>query len=237
MTLATAAIRFATRFAVDNDAEIDLTDNEAITTALMVAAQVVSRDTYFLFTAKADLTLVASTAEYDLLSNSCTRRVFHVEDVNINDCWLTELNWSEFQENNPDYYRQANTDKPWCYTQLAPGSIRIASPPSTAAAAATYKFVAGFYEHPVYTYASQSGTELLGPTAFHDLIIDRAYLDNSKSYIAGQEGYERRMLVESSYTSKANQYLEENLSRYRKRKRRTVIGNIRRVNTVGRSRY
>lgn len=113
----------------------------------------------------------------------------------------------------------------------------MAGPPSAAAAAATYKFVAGFYEHTVYTYASQSATELLGPTAFHDLIVDRAYLDNGKSYVAGQEGYERRLLIEANYEKKAAEYKAENLSRYRKRNRRTAIGNLRRVTTIGRSRY
>lgn len=240
MTLSQAITRLTTRFKIGQDAEIDTTDTAAMTTALVQAAKKFSRDSYALFEMQSAFTLTAGQEEYDLLNASVSAKpIFHVYGVHINNAWLEELSYQEFVDNNPDYHDQDNQSNPWCYTAFQDSKIRIQSPPNATAVAATDNFIRGFYEHPTYTYGSNSATELLTPAHQHELIIDRAYLDNSTSYVNGAPGYQKWITLSTKYdnevfgTRNTAGIRKQNLARYKKERVEGGLGRTRRYFGLG----
>lgn len=244
MTLSKAIEKLRTRFNVDQDSEVDVDDNDVMTSALMDAAEKVSEHSYLLWTSNATITLTAATtggdpgAEPDLLSTAVSgtgaaaRPIFHVYGVYVNGGWLTEEEIpSEFFARYSDYVQCLANAHPGVYTKIAPSSIRLYPPPNAAAAAAT-NYARGFYRHPRYTYLANHDTELLGPDEFHELVVDRAYLDNSKSYAAGA-GLQRRATVQNDYDAKTAEYRQRQLELYKPARRRDGAGRHKRMIYLG----
>lgn len=247
MTLAQACTKLLTRFNVDRDDELGLSnydaptngDFELLTSALMDAAEKVSEHSYLLWTSNCQLTLTACStgasagAEVDLLDTSVSALpLFHVYGISINGSWLVELLNSKFFREFPDYAVVAATATPSYFCKLAPSLVRFYAPPNATAVASSC-FARGFYRHPRYTYANQSGTALLGPDEFHELVVDRAYLDSSKSYLSGDAALTRRKIIQDDYDSKTREYRERQLELYKRAERRDGCGRTRNMIWVG----
>ncbi len=234
MTLAQAVTRFQTRVDTDQDCDFDSTDTTLCTTAIMRAAERVSRDTYCLWTWESTLTLAAGDQSISTLGSKSAQKVFHVYGVHLNHGWLQEYRYRDFLESfGGDYFSASNSETPSCYTLSAPSNVMLNVPIATAAAALTDKFVIGFRLHATYTYASNPNDELEGPADQHELIVDRAYLDETKSYIVGDEGFQRRSLIEQDYLTKAAKIKADNLAIFKKEVRRAGCGMARRVRSIG----
>lgn len=233
MTLADAVTLFQSRVDTDVDCDFDSTNTTLVTTALVRAAERWSRDTYALFTWESALTLTAADQEINTLGSKSAQKVFHVYGVHINGAWLYEYKFDEFFRNFSDYQSASNSDKPGAYTLSAPSNIFLCNPISTAGAAASDNFIMGFRLHASYTYASNSAHELEGPADQHELIVDRAFLDSTKSYVVGDEGLQRRALIEADYQKKTDKIRQDNLALYKKTVRRAGAGNTRRTRGLG----
>jgi len=233
MTLAQAVTLFQTRVDTDQDCDFTSTDTTLCTTALMAAAARWARDTYSLWTWESTLTLAAADQSIDTLGSKSAQKVFHVYGVHLNHGWLQEYRYRDFLESFPDYFSVSNSETPSCYTLSAPSHVMLNAPIATAAAALTNKFVIGFRLHAAYTYAGDSATELEGPADQHELIVDRAYLDSTKSYVTGSTGYERRSLIEQDYLAKTAKIKSDNLAIFKKEVRRAGAGLTRRVRGFG----
>lgn len=233
MTLAQAVTLFQSRVDTDQDCDFDSTDTTLCTTAIVRAAERWSRDTYSLWTWESTLTLAAADQSISTLGSKSAQKVFHVYGVHLNHGWLQEYRYRDFLESFPSYFSASNSETPSFYTLSAPNNIMLCAPIATAAAALSEKFVVGFRLHATYTYAGDSSTELEGPADQHEMIVDRAYLDSTKSYITGTAGYERRATIERDYLSKADKIKSDNLAIYKKEVRRGGAGNVRRIRGVG----
>lgn len=249
MTLLEAVTKLQTRFAVDADAEIDVTSQEVLASAIMDAAEKVSEHSYALWTSYAPLTLVtcvngASAGAEPSLFESLSSQVipitgtgptafpiFHIYGISINGAWLTEYEPTEFFQLYQDYATVLATSYPGSYCKIAPSKVRLYPPPNAAAAASTC-YARGFYRHPRYLFADHSTLPLLMPDEFHELVVDRAYLDNSKSYAAG-EGLERRASIEKDYLAKTSEYRQRQLELYKPSTRRDGAGRRRRMIYIG----
>lgn len=215
MTLAEAVTRLRTRFAVDMESDIDVSDSNQMTTAIMDAAKEVSRDCYHLWTASARLTLTSGVAEYDLLDSAvCALPVFHVQEVIIADAYMAEVAPMDVKSYAPSFYKDSAAT-PSAYVNERDSVIRLLPAPNATIAASSYSYAQGFYEHPTYSWQANKDAELYGPRVYHDLIIDKAALNNSKSYASG-EGYKRRQMLQEAYFYKAQWFKSDNLSKYRK---------------------
>ena len=233
MTLQEAITLFRTRVDVDQDSDFDTSDNDACTDALMRAAFRVSRDTYWLYTWRSSLTLAPSGTEYDTLNPTVsTQQVFDVYGVHINGGWGTEMRGRQFIECYLNYYNAASQATFPYYTRSAPSIVKLPAPPTTVAINAIDNFIMGFRLHTNYTYSS-SGVELEGPQEMHELIVDRAYLDNTKSYIASDEAYTRRAIIEKDYNDKTKSYRIFNLANFKKEQRIAGAGTTRRIYGIG----
>lgn len=232
MTLTEAVTLFQTRVDTDADCDFDSTDTTKCTTAIMSAAWRWARDTYSLWTWESTLTLSAADQSIDTLSSKSAQKVFHVYGVYINGEWLVEYKYRDFLTSFPDYFSVSNSDKPSFFTLSAPSNIMLAAPVSTTAAAAANHII-GFRLHTVYTYASNPSDQLEGPSDQHELIIDRAFLDSTKSYVVGDEGLQRRALIENDYLTKTAKIKQDNLAIFKKEVRRAGAGNTRRVFGIG----
>lgn len=231
MTLSEAIERLGTRFELDVDADFDVDSQEAMITAISDAAKDFTRKSYCLFTMQAALTLTVDQPEYSLLDPAvCALPVFHCMGVFVNGFWLDPIEPEDFVLANPSYSTEASA-QPFLWTALAPERARL-SPPPNAAAVAAASHVRGFYEHPALTREGLE-TELLGPSQFHRLIVDRAFLNNSKSYLAGTEEYRRRETTRLEYRDEVEELGKKNLARYKPSKRRAGAGNVRRVFGIG----
>jgi hypothetical protein len=233
MTLAQAVTLFQSRVDTDQDCDFDSTDTTLCTTALMRAAERWSRDTYALWTWESTLTLAAADQSISTLGSKSAQKVFHIYGVHLNHGWLQEYRYRDFLEAFPSYAQASNSETPDCYTLTAPNNIFLNAPIATAAAALTEKYVIGFRLHATYTYASNPNDELEGPADQHELIVDRAYLDSTKSYIVGDEGFQRRNLIQQDYLTKTAKIKADNLAIYKKEVRRAGCGLTRRVRSVG----
>jgi hypothetical protein len=228
MTFNEAITLFKTRVDVDTDCDFDTSNIQSCADAIMNAAYRWSRDTYCLWTYQSSLTLAASTYEYNTTSSASAQRVFHIYGVHVNGNWLEELRPDAFVCTYPNYFKNGESSNPGCYTLSAPSIVRLAYSPSINAINATDNFIKGFRTHITYTLAS-SGLELEGPEEMHDMIVDRAYLDNTKSYIAAEEAYNRRQIVQTDYDKRASNWKNFNLSQFRKEQRRAGIGQTRMI--------
>ena len=231
MTLGDSVTLFQSRVDTDVDCDFDSTDTAKCTTAIMAAAYRVARDAYYLWTWESLLTLAAADQSIDTMSSKSAAKVFHVYGVYINGQWLQEYRYRDFLESFPSYHTASNSDKPGAYTLTAPSNIYLDVPVSATAAAAT-NHITGFRTQTTLAYASAS-TELDGPSEYHELIVDRAYLDSSKSYVTGATGYERRALIEADYQEKTRRLKAFNMATFKKETRRAGIGNRRMVRSVG----
>jgi hypothetical protein len=233
MTLGDAVTLFQSRVDTDLDCDFDSTDTAKCTTAIVRAAERWSRDTYSLWTWESTLTLAAGDQSIDTLGSKSAQKVFHVYGVHLNHGWLQGMSYRQFLESFPDYFSASNSETPSFYTLSAHNHVMLNAPIATAAAALTEKFIIGFRLHATYTYASNSGTELEGPADAHEMIVDRAFLDSTKSYVVGDEGFQRRALIEQDYQIKAQKLRDNNLAIYKKEVRRAGAGNTRRTRSVG----
>ena len=233
MTLAQTVTAFQSRVDTDVDCDFDSTDTTLCTTAIVRAAERVSRDTYNLWTWESTLTLAAGDQSISTLGSKSAQKVFHVYGVHLNHGWLQEYRYRDFLESHPDYFSVSNSETPSAYTLSAPSNIMLDSPIATAAAALSNKFVIGFRLHATYTYAGDSSTEMEGPADQHELIVDRAFLDSTKSYVVGDEGFQRRALIEQDYHRKASKIKSDNLAIFKKEVRRAGAGMTRRTRSIG----
>jgi hypothetical protein len=233
LTLAEAITSLTTRLDLDQESEIDTTDTTKMTAAIMRAAEEFSRDSYAFWTWDSALTLTANDPDYSSLNTShSVKRIFHVYGVFINGSWLTECNPRQFMRLHPSYKSETSVSNPYDYVLTQPSDIRIAAPPNATAAAATNHLI-GFCLHDLYTYAANSATELQGPADLHDLIVDRAFLTLSKSYMADEEGRERRRVVASEYFPRVKAHKALNMSIYKKEKVYGAMGQTRRIYDIG----
>jgi len=232
MTLAQAITKLQTRFGVYQHAEIDATDDAALTLALNVAGQKFAKDTLSFWESQAAITLTIDQAEYDLTSAAvCAARVFYPVGVYINGVWLYELTPDQFF-NTATSIGQASGERPGFYTLVSPNKIRIATPPNAAAVAAT-NYVRG-WRFPATLDSGSTSTELEGPSEWHDLIVDRAYLDNSVSYGLSNEALQMRAAIQNRYEVATRDLDRANRNRYRRMIRSgDRIGETRRVSTFG----
>lgn len=249
MTLASAVTRLRARTGVDLDTEVDITlavdtTSEVATTELMKAARKVSRDTYFLFTLHSALTLTACTtgadaaAELNLLDTTTSALksalpIFHCYGVHLNGQWLMEMTWQDLLNGFSNYWTDTAQSKPSYWIPISPSKIRFQQAPNSTCAAASDNFAVGFYLHTQYTYALNSTTELLGPEEFHELIIERAYLDLTEGLVAGDSALKRRAVAEQSYREKSDTFARLNKGRAKKLVRQSSVGNTRRFFTMG----
>ena len=230
MTLRQAVTRLRTRFEIDLDAEFDVENDAECVRELMVAAKEVSRDSYLLWTWKAALTLITGEPEYNLLTSTvCAKPVFHPYLVYLNGVELVECQWDEFVAQNPNYFSASNNSNPWCWVRTPPSIIRLADPPNATAVAYSNNFVVGAVEHDEYNITDHENIELQGPKVMHDLIVDKCFLNNSKSYVADTPGYARRANTEKAYNEKTEKFQAENKSRYRKLRIKATAGLTRRT--------
>lgn len=234
MTFAEAVTLFQTRVEVDTDSDFDSTNTTSCEEAIMRAAYRWSRDTYCLYTWRSALTLSASATEYDTLGGSAitAEAVFDVYGVHINGYWSEEMRGRDFINCYSDYYLASGQATFPHYTRSAPSIIKLPALPSSAAVSATDNFIMGFRLHATYAH-SQSGSQLEGPIEMHEMIVDRAYLDNTKSYISSDEAYNRRAIIENDYNTKALKYKSFNLANFKKEQRRAGAGNTRRIYGLG----
>lgn len=238
MTPKTALLKVVNRCRVDLSSEVDTSNNELMTAELMSAAKEVSRDTYFLFTDHSALTLSACTtgasagAVLDMLNtNTSEKAIFHVYGIFINAGWLEEIEWSKFMANNPSYWTETANSNPASYALMAPSKARI-SPPHNATAATAGGFAIGFYLHDEYAYQTHQDTELLGPSEFHDLIVNKCALNISEAYLQGDSALVRWNNLKGHYDTKAAEYKAFNLSVYKKQAPQGNLGSVRRITSL-----
>jgi hypothetical protein len=248
MTLASAVARLRARTGIDLDTEVDITaavdtTSEVATTELMKAARKVSRATYHLFTLNSALTLTACTtgasagAELNLLDTTTSAHksalpIFHCYGVRINGSWLREMNWQDFLDSFPNYLTDGATANPAFYVPISPSHIRFVQPGNATAVAATNHAI-GFYLHPTYTYALNSATELLGPEEFHELIVERAYLDLTEGLVRGASALQSRATQKQEFDDKCAGFEAFNKARAKKSNRKGGAGNVRRIFSLG----
>lgn len=230
MTLAQVITKTINRCRVDLDSDVDTADNDAMTLAVVQAAKEWSRDTLCLWTWRSTLTLSDGDFDYDLISAAAVP-VFRCYGVHINGQWLSELLPQNTQPGgeNEDYWNRASSSNPNYWFPQLPTLIRLYEPPNATAVAASDNFVIGFHEHAVYTHAANQGTEMQGPAIYHDLIADRAALNIAISYVSSEEGVTRYRMIEERYLTKCEKLYSLNESVYRKRSRRGMAGETRRV--------
>ncbi len=238
MTLKKALLKVANRCRVDLISEVDTADNELMTAELMSAAREVSRETYFLFTDHSALTLStcvdgsSTGAVLDMLSTSTSEKaIFHVYGIWINTGWLSEIEWSAFMACNPSYYTELANTNPASYALMAPSKARI-SPPPNATAVEVGGFAIGFYLHDEYDYQTHGDTELLGPSEFHDLIVNRCALNVSEAYLQGDAAFTRWSNLKKHYEDKAEEYKQFNLSVYKRQAPQGNLGTTRRISSL-----
>jgi hypothetical protein len=235
MTLEESVVRLRSRFELDVDADIDVDSDEEMATAISDAAKDFTRRAFCLYTLQAALTLTDGEPEYSLLAPAvCALPVFHCLGVFVNGGWLEKVEPEDFALYWPGYASEASNAHPSLWLEIAPERIRIAAPPNATAVAAS-SYVRGFYEHPTLTRADDWDTELLGPEQFHRLIVDRAFVNNSKSYLAGSEEYRRRETTRLEYEDETGKLAKTNKARYKPSKRRGGAGCVRRFFGAGRT--
>ena len=222
MTLSEAVARLRTR------CEVDLANNVVATDEIVRAAKQVSRDTFFLFSHNAALSLSANDQQFDLLSSSkCVPQIFRVDGLYINGSWLTRVSPRYFLDNFTDYLTASATATPAFF--MVKDQYRVVLPaPITSAGANATNYARGWQLHTTYTWDVHQETELLGPDEYHELIVDRAALNVTKSYVAGQEALQRRAVIEGDYLEKSKAYRAGNLADFKPAVRNAGAGNVRR---------
>lgn len=239
MTLKEARELLQKRVEIDQDSDEDLTLPETATAVVMTAARQVSRLTYFLFTERAALTLSDTVAKYNLLDPAiCELPIFDLRatetdlpPIYVNGQWVSYEEWGHFRVNY-EYHSNTSQSNPSCFTIVSPSHIIFSHPINGTAADASDNFASGFYLHTPYTWQDNQDTELLGPEEYHELIIDRAALNITKSYIDG-EGITRWQLYNAEYQTKGLGYRKANLEMYRPLRRKGQAGQTRRVFGIG----
>lgn len=242
MTLQESIERLRTRLQVDLESEVDLDDNVQATEEIVRAAKEVSRETYSLWDSYVAIHLIADVAEVNLLNvaSSSTvpyldRSMHHIYGVHVNGSWLNFQDPSEFFTNyNTSYYNEASNAHPGVWTWAGSDVIRLSAPPNATAVAASDNFTLGFAEHDVYDYANYKDVELQGPSATHLMIVDKAAINVSLSYVSTAQGLQRRGQIEKAYAERASFYKAQNLARQRPLKRKAGAGTQRRVFGIGR---
>jgi len=214
MTLTEAVAKLQTRFDVYQQCEVDSTNESIVTGILNVAAKKFSRDTLSFWSSQSAFTLTADQYEYDLTDTAvCADRIFYPVGIYINGAWLQAWDSNEFFQEFNDPNAGSNS-KPGYFTLVATNKIRIAPKPNASAVAAT-NYAQGWRYMATMDWNSPS-TELEGPDEWHDLIVDRAYLDNSVSYGLSQDALNMRNSIQIRYDSIAQKLNTENRNRYRK---------------------
>jgi hypothetical protein len=227
MTLAEVIALTTNHLRVDLDSNVDVTDTTAMTAAVNQAAKEWTRDTLCLWSWESSITLANGVAEYDTLdSTKCADLVFHVRGVHVNGKWLDELDPQDLMPGGDydDYQAMTSSTNPGFWVKKAPSSIRLIAKPNAAAAAASDNYVIGWREHPTYTYAANSGTQMLGPSTFHPFIADKAALNLAISYISSSEGYQRYQALLSRYNVHAAELKANNVAEYAARRSERGVG-------------
>lgn len=231
MTLAEAVKDIQGKVAVDLDVGFDISNPTLVTVELMKAARTVSRDTYFLMTLHSPLTLTACVdgasdgAEIDLLSvTASTKQIFHCYGIHINGGWLDAIQFDKFINQYQNYVADTADANPRLYVPMSPSSVRLWPVPNATAVAASDNYAIGFYLHDQYTWAANQDTELLGPQEFHDLVVDRCFLDITGGYVAGEDALRRRSIIQKNYEDKSTEYKANNQARTRKIQRNASAG-------------
>lgn len=241
MTLEESVDTLRSRFDRDQDPDDPrlLDDNEFAASKIVTAARTVSRDAYFLWSSQNPLTLTVAT-EFDLLNSSTSQKpCFHCYGVYINARWLDEMSQPRFMANFSDYVTASTSSNPWAWCPILPSKVRVGPGPNSTAVASTC-YTRGFLLHDAYTWNQSSvggatvskDTELQGPEEMHDLIVDRAYLDNSKSHVQG-DAYARRQLIAAEYLARTGDYRTFNIANYKQQTVGSGMGLTRRVLGLG----
>lgn len=207
MTLSEVITKTANYLRVDLDSEVDTADNAAMTTAVNEAAKQWTRDTLCLWSWQSTITLSAGVSEYNLTDSAiCADLVFLCRGVFVAGTWLELAKPQHLMPGGvlDGYAGLANSDNPGYWTKKAPSSIRIIAPPSATAAAAS-NYVIGWREHPAYTYGSNSGTEMLGPSADHRFIAMKAAINLAMAYAGSDHGWKRYAELVREYEAHAQE--------------------------------
>lgn len=234
MTLHEALTKVAKRCEVDLDSEVDTSDLVALADAFAVSARRVSRETYFLFTDNATLTLTEDEPKYDLLdSDICSYPVFDCRRVHINGVWLPETRWVDFVDSYTTYFSDDSAASISLYVPFMPSSIRLYPAPNSTAVAATDNFVVGYYLHPTYTYSAYKDTELLGPEEFHDAMVRECALDITEAYFEANGGSEKWTLMAERNAKMKEEWKIQNLNQFSPAQRQGALGRTRRIIGIG----
>jgi len=237
LTLSEARERVRTRLDVDLEAEVDLDSPDDFTEEFNVALAEVARATYFLWTWRSNLTLVADDPDYDLTAvGVCSEPVFDCYGVHVNGVWLEEQEPETFFQDRPNYFSESSATRPAVWIRMTDAQVRIAPPPNAAAVAASDNFVIGFAEPLPYTWSSESrgkDTQLPGTKVIHQMIVDRLALNLSVSYAFSEEGYRRRGLFEKEYVRRAERFESRNLAKAKPLRRKAGGGSVRRIYQLG----